>query len=1435
MTDSNRSTSTPPFATTSVDLSYQASEVIIDSAPEPSTYVEGARGITTALDSLSISAQGDNVTATPNIDKSVDESRGSRQSAIPRVSFDEMSPFMTEPEGNDSKSSQSGGPPAFPSPPRADQEVRRPPQRSSTLPGATKAPQLESSRPALGRSQSSNDTAVGTMGVGSIPIGTSAIVSAITALPWEASEEESSGEESDPQPPAHRLSKTVLFKPRAKKPAAPRLHSSLHTIKTMHGGVGEEEDDNNDKDHVTPVDTKSKSHHHFHHHLTFPFKDNVIARRARAPGHSELVAQGVETASIKSPDTEEPDRPPRRVESSSTITIGNVSGSGDGQGRVAEDALSVEEDPSDSQPLAKRLQDVFGLDDQEEVIAEMSCWLLRSVMLKGYMFLTRTRICFFANMPHEDTVVLKSGPLYKKHHRTKLSPKFWVVLRDNVLSWYDNSNDPYFPRGNVPLQYASSCEALDSTRFKLRTSERNYTFTADSEANATEWVRVIQKAIFKVQHEGESVKIVIPLEAVVDIERNPTLEFAETIEVKVVDPEDAMSMDSYFFASFPDNDFAYNVLHQALEERPISNLPPASSVQEAEEKEKTTQATTGGYGLPSIGTVLRPLLSRPGVSETRTPIVAPHQPTLPQSYTDDSLAYHGGGETEGSDDEEDDSEGVKGYPPKQAVIDDNVIAKFRRTFGVPESDQLLDHFTGYLYRLIPVRGRFYISENYFCFRSYQKIYKTTMIVPIRDMFGVKPQNAFRFAHHGLILIVKGHEEVFIEFSSSDRRSECMRLLEERIEAIRLDTDVIEDKTIEGEEVLAEDEGALKPAVSLENSSVISNSTSMSSAMFGSTASTFLDFKPEPMTIVCLTIGSRGDVQPYIALCKGLMAEGHTTIIATHGEYQKWVEGHGIGFRSVGGDPAELMAMCVEKGMFTVGFLKEGLQKFRGWLDDLLQSSWEACQSADLLIESPSAMAGIHVAEALQIPYYRAFTMPWTRTRAYPQAFAVPEQQRGGSYNYMTYVMFDQIFWHAISGQINRWRKHTLGLDATGLDKLEQTKVPFLYNFSPTVVPPPLDATEWIHTTGYWFLDHYDGAKQNNWTPPEDLVAFIEGAHAKGKKVVYIGFGSIVVTDPDEMTRCVVDAVVDSGVCAVLSKGWSDRGHKHQSAKAKAEIIEYPDVIYPVDSIDHSWLFPRIDAACHHGGAGTTGASLRAGIPTIIKPFFGDQYFWAERVESLGVGTSIRKLTKETLADALLQATTSEKEIARAKSVGERIRKESGVQRAIEALYRDLEYAKALIKPLPSSEPRRTISLPVRVRTSSTPKSGAQTPFSTDSTGGEHSTGHSRANSHGSIFGGLKRHTSNKHARAVSADREGNSDESWSVVSDTGVGDSQVSSPAQASKVLSEGSWAAESEEVPRAGLLGGLVGHLLPGKRTPDRSQAATPEPPRPVASGTAA
>jgi sterol 3beta-glucosyltransferase len=235
------------------------------------------------------------------------------------------------------------------------------------------------------------------------------------------------------------------------------------------------------------------------------------------------------------------------------------------------------------------------------------------------------------------------------------------------------------------------------------------------------------------------------------------------------------------------------------------------------------------------------------------------------------------------------------------------------------------------------------------------------------------------------------------------------------------------------------------------------------------------------------------------------------------------------------------------------------------------------------------MSGYHIAEALQIPYFRAFTMTWTRTRAYPHAFAIPDYKRGGSYNYMTYVLFDQVFWRAIAGQINRWRRKTLNLGSTSLDLMEPHKIPFLYNFSPTVVPPPLDWPDWIRITGYWFLDSAEVSKAA-WTPPVEVVRFIDEAHAAGKKVVYIGFGSIVVSDPHGMTKVIVEAIKRSGVYAILSKGWSDR-LQAKGGEAEPEV-PLPKQVLPISSIPHDWLFQRIDAACHHGGAGTTGASLR---------------------------------------------------------------------------------------------------------------------------------------------------------------------------------------------------------------------------------------------------
>lgn len=127
----------------------------------------------------------------------------------------------------------------------------------------------------------------------------------------------------------------------------------------------------------------------------------------------------------------------------------------------------------------------------------------------------------------------------------------------------------------------------------------------------------------------------------------------------------------------------------------------------------------------------------------------------------------------------------------------------------------------------------------------------------------------------------------------------------------------------------------------------------------------------PLHVVCLTIGSRGDVQPYIALALGLQEEGHRVTIVTHEEYKEWVQTFGVGHRTAGGDPGALMKLSVENKMFSPQFFKESLGNFRKWLDELLVDAWEACKDADVLLESPSAMAGVHIAEALR--QYLSFT------------------------------------------------------------------------------------------------------------------------------------------------------------------------------------------------------------------------------------------------------------------------------------------------------------------------------------------------------------------------------------------------------------------------------------------------------------------------------
>jgi UDP:flavonoid glycosyltransferase YjiC (YdhE family) len=207
-----------------------------------------------------------------------------------------------------------------------------------------------------------------------------------------------------------------------------------------------------------------------------------------------------------------------------------------------------------------------------------------------------------------------------------------------------------------------------------------------------------------------------------------------------------------------------------------------------------------------------------------------------------------------------------------------------------------------------------------------------------------------------------------------------------------------------------------------------------------------------------------------------------------------------------------------------------------------------------------------------------------------------------------------------------------------------------------LIPQPHDWDNHITIPGFFFLPLASFYK-----PPEDLEAFLEA----GPAPVYIGFGSIVVHDPDVLTRTIFDAVKKAGVRALVSKGWGGLGHKD---------TQIPENIYMLDNCPHDWLFPRVSCVVHHGGAGTMAAGIAAGRPTVIVPFFGDQSFWGDMVAKAGAGPAPiphKKLTADRLAAAIteaLQPETAQKASALANS----IKHEEGPEAAALSFYTCLE-------------------------------------------------------------------------------------------------------------------------------------------------------------------
>ncbi|HEV7278478.1 MAG TPA: glycosyltransferase [Devosiaceae bacterium] len=406
-----------------------------------------------------------------------------------------------------------------------------------------------------------------------------------------------------------------------------------------------------------------------------------------------------------------------------------------------------------------------------------------------------------------------------------------------------------------------------------------------------------------------------------------------------------------------------------------------------------------------------------------------------------------------------------------------------------------------------------------------------------------------------------------------------------------------------------------------------------------------------MRISIQTLGTRGDVQPYVALARGLLAAGHEVQLVAPAQFEDFVRAHGPDFAALPGEfldlietPAAKQAIAQGRG-FSAGF--KLLKQLKPMMRRVFDATWEASRAFGpaLIVHHPKVLAAPHIGEKLGVPLVLASPLPgFTPTAAFPSPL-LPNVSLG-PLNRLSHQLMAWSGAALFSRPMAQWRAERLGLPRRGRTS-GWRDLPTLYAYSPTLLPVPPEWGPNVLVSGFWFLDD-----ETAWTPQTALADFL----AAGEAPVYVGFGSMPVADPMALTALVVEATARAGCRAVLAAG-----------RGKLGGVASAPHVHVVDEAPHDRLFPLVSAVVHHGGAGSTAAGLRAGKPTVICPFFGDQPFWGRRVAALGVGPSPipqRDLTAERLAEAIRLATTDSGMRSRAEALGAAMRAEDGVAAAV---------------------------------------------------------------------------------------------------------------------------------------------------------------------------
>jgi sterol 3beta-glucosyltransferase len=415
-----------------------------------------------------------------------------------------------------------------------------------------------------------------------------------------------------------------------------------------------------------------------------------------------------------------------------------------------------------------------------------------------------------------------------------------------------------------------------------------------------------------------------------------------------------------------------------------------------------------------------------------------------------------------------------------------------------------------------------------------------------------------------------------------------------------------------------------------------------------------------MRIAVLALGSRGDVQPLIALAVSLAKRGHDVRLVTHDNFAEIAAGRGVAFEAVTGDLRVVLSGADGKRMTASGrnrltalaAMRAIARQARDWWIQLRDLS----AGAEMLVSSATTFAiAASLAECRDVAWVRTNITPVAPTADFPSPLLpAPPLPMPGWANRLHHHLDTQICWQAFRRSTNGFRREIFGLPPWPrfgpFARFRAERRPLLMACSPHVIARPRDWPAEVEVTGYWFLD-----RPPEWVPPPDLMRFLRA----DPPPVYIGFGSMTMADPAATAALVTEAVAKAGCRAVIGAGWGGLRPRQQH-----------DNIYSTEELPHDWLFPQMAAVVHHCGAGTTASALRAGLPSVPVPFMADQFFWAWRLRRLGVATAAvphRKLSVQALVTALRNAIDDDEMRQRARSLGAAIRAEDGLLRAVAAV------------------------------------------------------------------------------------------------------------------------------------------------------------------------